>query len=86
MSIRCSLLRGMRRWTRWWPACMSSSPGHRFQLTGDIDAHHDRARWDWALVGPDGGVPVAAGVDVATFAPDGRLRAVTGFFHQPATA
>ncbi len=61
-------------------------PGHRFQLTGDIDAHHDRARWDWALVGPDGEAPVAAGVDVAMFAPDGRLRAVTGFFHQPATA
>lgn len=61
-------------------------PGHRFQLTGAIDAHHDRARWDWALIGPEGGAPVAAGVDVAVLAPDGRLREVIGFFHQPAGA
>ena len=61
-------------------------PGHRFRLTGAIDAHHDRARWDWELAGPDGGAPVAAGVDFATLAPDGRLRAVTGFFAQPAGA
>jgi hypothetical protein len=59
-------------------------PGHRFHLIGAIDAHHDRARWGWALVGPDGGAPVAAGVDFALLAPDGRLRAVTGFFEPPA--
>ncbi len=61
-------------------------PGHRFRPTSAIDAHHDRVRWGWELVGLDGGAPVAAGVDVAVLAPDGRLRAVTGFFHQPATA
>lgn len=55
-------------------------PGHRFRPTGVIDAHHARARWDWDLVGPDGGTPVAAGIDVAILAPDGRLRLVTGFF------
>jgi hypothetical protein len=58
-------------------------PGHQFRLTGAVDAHHDRARWSWELVGPDGGSPVAAGVDFAVLAPDGRLRAVTGFLGQP---
>ena len=61
-------------------------PGHRFRLTGAVDAHHDRARWGWELVGPAGGPPVAAGVDVAALAPAGRLREVTGFFDPPAAA
>jgi hypothetical protein len=59
-------------------------PGHRFRLTDPVDAHHDRVRWGWALAGPDGGAPIAAGVDFAVLAPDGRLREVTGFFAQPA--
>ena len=57
-------------------------PGHRFQLVGAIDAHHDRARWGWELAGPDGGPAVVAGVDFAVLTPDGRLREVTGFFEQ----
>jgi hypothetical protein len=61
-------------------------PGHRFRLTTGVESHHDRARWGWELVGPDGGAPVAAGVDFAVLAPDGRLREVTGFFQQPAAA
>jgi hypothetical protein len=61
-------------------------PGHRFRLTGAVDAHHDRARWGWELAGPTGGSPVAAGVDFAVLAPDGRLCEVTGFFHPPAGA
>ncbi len=55
-------------------------PGHRFRLTGAVDHHHDRLRWSWDLVGPDGGPPVVSGVDFAVLAPDGRLREVTGFF------
>jgi hypothetical protein len=54
-------------------------PGHRFELTAGPDAHHDRVRFAWRLVGAEGGDPVAAGVDFATLAGDGRLRAVTGF-------
>jgi hypothetical protein len=61
-------------------------PGHHFRLTGAIDAHHDRARWGWELAGPAGSPPVAAGVDFAVLAPDGRLRAVTGFLEQPSGA
>jgi hypothetical protein len=52
-------------------------PGHRFELASGPDAHHGRVRFAWRLVGADGAV--AAGVDFATVAPDGRLRAVTGF-------
>lgn len=55
-------------------------PGHRFELAMGPDAHHDRVRFAWTMIG-DGG-PVAAGVDFATVAGDGRLRAVTGFLEQ----
>lgn len=57
-------------------------PGHYFRQTGAIDAQNDRARWGWKLVGPDDGSPVAAGVDFAVLAPDGRLREVSGFLEQ----
>jgi hypothetical protein len=56
-------------------------PGHRFVLASAIDAHHNWAMWQWELVaaGAACGAPVAAGVDFATLAPDGRLREVIGF-------
>lgn len=59
-------------------------PGHEFRLVGSVDAHHDCARWGWELAPVDGGAPVAAGVDFALLATDGRLQSVTGFFEQPA--
>jgi SnoaL-like domain len=43
-------------------------PGHRFRLTSAVDVHHGRARWGWELAGPDGGAPVAGGVDFAVLA------------------
>jgi hypothetical protein len=58
-------------------AAQSQFPGHRFELVFGPDAHHGHARFAWRLVGSDG--PVAAGVDFAAVAEDGRLRAVTGF-------
>jgi hypothetical protein len=58
-------------------AAQAQFPGHRFELAFGPDAHHDRVRFAWRLVG-DGG-PVAAGTDFATVAGDGRLRSVTGF-------
>ena len=53
-------------------------PGHRFELCFGPDAHNDRVRFDWRLIGPqdDAG---AAGVDFGTVAGDGRLSSVTGF-------
>jgi hypothetical protein len=58
-------------------AAQAQFPGHRFELAFGPDAHNDVVRFAWRLVG-DGG-PVASGVDFATVAQDGRLRAVTGF-------
>jgi SnoaL-like domain len=54
-------------------------PGHRFELAMGPDAHNDRVRFAWSMVGAEGGAPVAGGVDFATVADDGRLQAVTGF-------
>jgi SnoaL-like domain len=61
-------------------------PGHRFELSFGPDAHNDRVRFAWRLYGPEGDQPVAAGVDFATVAEDGRLSSVTGFLEAPATA
>ena len=58
-------------------AAQQQFPGHRFELTMGPDAHNGHVRFAWKLVGEAG--PVAAGVDFATVADDGRLRAVTGF-------
>lgn len=63
-------------------AAQKQFPGHRFELTSGPDVHHDRLRFAWKMV-PAGGngaeAPVAAGVDFARLADDGRLREVTGF-------
>lgn len=60
-------------------AVLDHYPGHRFQRTSAVDAHHDVARYGWALIGPDGSTALS-GVDVATVGPDGRLTGVAGFF------
>src|SRR5688500_5614581 len=52
-------------------------PGHRFELADGPDAHNDRVRFSWHLVGDTG--PVATGFDFAQIGADGRLRDVTGF-------
>jgi len=53
-------------------------PGHRFELAGTPDSHHDVLRFSWTLGAP-GGEPVAKGTDFAVIAADGRLASVTGF-------
>jgi hypothetical protein len=53
-------------------------PGLTFRRTGQIDAHHDRVRFAREL-GPEGGAPLAGGVDFGVITGDGRLGAVTGF-------
>lgn len=57
---------------------------YRFELAGAPDAHNDRVRFSWHLVGNGGGAPVATGYDFGTIAEDGRLRSVTGFLETPA--
>lgn len=56
-------------------------PGHTFRRTSGIDAHHDRVRFAWALVGPGPDASVAvAGIDVGRVAEDGRLQEIVGFY------
>jgi SnoaL-like domain len=54
-------------------------PGTRIELSAGPDMHHDRVRFAWRMVNQADGTPVAAGVDFATVAEDGRLQDVTGF-------
>ena len=54
-------------------------PGHSLARTTVVDAHHDQARFGWAVGAPDGTVAVA-GIDVVTFDADGRIQAAVGFF------
>lgn len=56
-------------------------PGLRFVQTGDVESHHNLARFTWDLVTLEGHI-VAKGMDVALIAPDERLTAVAGFFDQ----
>jgi hypothetical protein len=60
-------------------AVQEQFPAHRFVLAAGPDAHHDAVRFTWHLVGGEDSEPIAIGVDFATLAGDGRLRAVTGF-------
>jgi SnoaL-like domain len=58
-------------------------PGHRFTLIAGPESHHDRVRFTWSLAA-DGAGPAAVGMDVATIAPDGRMRSITGFLEPAA--
>lgn len=57
-------------------------PGHTFHRTTDVDAHHEFARYDWSLRGPDG-ADVLQGTDVLWLDVDGRILQVVGFFGAP---
>lgn len=57
----------------------SHYPGAAFRMVSGIDAHHDVARWSWAMTLPDGTVP-AVGHDTVRLAADGRIAEFVGFF------
>lgn len=52
---------------------------HTFRRTTAVDAHHDRARYGWALVDPSGN-PAVTGTDFARVDGTGKLVEVVGFF------
>lgn len=56
----------------------SQFPGFVFTRFGELDAHHDVARFGWGL-GPAGAEPLVIGFDVVTTAEDGRISKVAGF-------
>ncbi|GAA5049419.1 nuclear transport factor 2 family protein [Nocardia callitridis] len=61
-------------------------PGFQFRVHGEVDGHHDTARFSWELVSvADGSAPVA-GSDVLTLAEDGRISGVLGFLDRVPTA
>ncbi|MCW2816046.1 MAG: hypothetical protein JWN84_3501 [Nocardioides sp.] len=53
-------------------------PGLVFAPIGDVDTHHDVARFRWGL-GLPGEEPAAVGADVVTLDADGRIATVVGF-------
>lgn len=58
-------------------AAQQRFPGLRIRRAGEVDAHHDRIRFSWEALAPEGPV-VAKGTDFATVA-EARLAQVTGF-------
>jgi hypothetical protein len=63
---------------------LTQFPGHRFQRSSAVDAHHQFARYGWRLIDP-AGVAVLEGVDFMDLDVDGRIARVVGFFgEQPA--
>jgi hypothetical protein len=54
-------------------------PGARLQRKGDVEVHHNVARFTWEA-GFDGQDAVVEGTDIATFDEDGRIVAITAFF------
>jgi len=54
-------------------------PGQTFSRVGEIHTHHDRARFHWQMVDPDGQLRLT-GLDCVTLAEDGRIRDLCGFF------
>jgi hypothetical protein len=57
-------------------------PGYWLERTGAVDAHNDRVRFTWAMVGETDDSPVVAGVDFGVVAADGRLQEIVGFLDQ----
>ncbi len=60
-------------------------PGHWLTRTTAVDVHHHHARFGWTVNGPDGAIALA-GIDVVTFAPDGRIQSALGFFGETVAA
>jgi hypothetical protein len=60
-------------------------PDHALTRTTVIDTHHDHARFGWTVDAPDGTVALA-GIDVVTFAADGRIQTAIGFFGETEAA
>lgn len=65
-------------------AVQGQFPGMTFSLAGDVDAHHEQARFCWEL-GAEGSAALVFGFDVALRGPDGRLVLVLGFLDKVPT-
>ncbi len=54
-------------------------PGYSFALSGDIVEHHDRLRFHWRMMDPQGDVQLS-GLDCVRLSEDGRIADLAGFF------
>ncbi|WP_328557337.1 nuclear transport factor 2 family protein [Streptomyces sp. NBC_00358] len=54
-------------------------PGFTFRPLGEVDGHHDTARFGWELVDESDGSAPVAGFDVIVLDGEGRIRSVHGF-------
>lgn len=61
----------------------SEMPDLTLRPIGEVEEHHDRLRYRWEIIRPDGETRFAAGTDIAIVAEDGRLHAITVFLDQP---
>lgn len=59
-------------------------PGYLPARTSGVDAHHDAARYEWALR-DRAGQAVLGGIEIVRFTPDARLISIVSFFGQPPT-
>lgn len=57
-------------------------PGHRVTRTGEVDGHHDRLRFPWALRDAQGAT-VMTGIDCVRLTDDGRFAELVGYFDAP---
>jgi len=57
-------------------------PGIQFRRIGEVDAHHNRLRYGWEILRPDGETRFATGTDIVEVAEDGRMQAITVFLDQ----
>jgi hypothetical protein len=65
-------------------AVQEQFPGFRFRLAGQVDGHHNQARFGWELGPPESQAPVA-GFDVAVSDDSGRIQTVLGFLDKVPT-
>ena len=62
-------------------------PGFEFRLLGDVDTHHNIARFQWELAPIAGGEAPVVGFDIAVADEQGRIQGVYGFLDKvPAAA
>ena len=59
-------------------AVQEQFPGFIFRLAGQVDGHHNQARFGWEL-GPAGAPAPIVGFDVAVVDDAGRIKSVLGF-------
>jgi hypothetical protein len=60
-------------------ATQAQFPNYRLSLVSGVEAHNDFVRFSWAAGGTADAPLYIGGTDFATIAPDGRIKAVTGF-------